>query len=189
MSTRIEKDFEFQSALHFEEQFLLNHFNITLSIIVETDLLREQNVAMERLEHFIYRMLDNGIFVNEIETDMIELYKNAGLKIITLPEEPFDQIIGMALIQKFNTIMENRLVVTDLLIGSKLSDGVRFTIIGEVSDTIMKNESWYNRNSLCINNFDDKSDKASKIVKLFENDWAALDLNWKEKVPKGKKTT
>ena len=49
MSTRIERDLGFSTAIHFADQFLLNEYIMTLSILVETDDYKEQNVALERI--------------------------------------------------------------------------------------------------------------------------------------------
>ena len=53
MSTRIERDLGFSTAIHFADQFLLNEYIMTLSILVETDDYKEQNVALERILHFV----------------------------------------------------------------------------------------------------------------------------------------
>ena len=57
MTTRIEKDFNITSAVHFSDKFLLNYYNIKISLLVETDNVREQNIAMERLEYFLNEVI------------------------------------------------------------------------------------------------------------------------------------
>lgn len=183
MSTRIEKDFTFHSAVHFNEKFLINSFEVTTSIYVETENIREQNVAMERLEYLFNEVLSNSIFIDESLKNEIESYRKSGIKIITLPEEPYDQIIGMVLLLKLNSIIEGKLHITDLNISSYLSDGVRLTIVSEIAENLFDGDHWFKRNSLETEN---SSVNESKVVKLFEDCWNELGLSWKEKLAKGK---
>jgi len=183
MSTRIEKDFVFHSAVHFNDKFLINSFKTTLSIIVETEDIREQNVAMDRIDYFFHEILNNSLFIDENLTENIKVYKNAGIKIISLPEEPYDQIIGMVLLLKLNSIMEGKMHITDLNIGSYLSDWVRFTIVSEIAEHLFEDNQWFHNNTLETEN---NTQNESKVVKLFEDCWSELGLSWKDKPKKGK---
>ena len=126
MGTRISRDFNFLSAVHFEKNFLLNNFSISLTFTVETDSIFEQNIAMDRIKFFINQQLENCIFVQDTETKAIEKYQDAGLKVCCLPDEPYDQIITIILLYKINAICEGRLVATDIQLNSILSDDVGF---------------------------------------------------------------
>lgn len=186
MSTRIEKDFIFHSAVHFNEKFYINSFKTTLSISVESEDIREQNVAMDRLEYFFHEVLNNSLFIDENLVEIIKTYKNAGIRVIELPEEPYDQIIGMVLLLKLNSIMEGRMHITDLNISSYLSDQVRFTIVSEIAEHLFDSNQWFHHNSLETEN---NVHNESKIVKLFEDCWSELGLSWKDKTKKGKSKT
>lgn len=191
MNPRIEKDFYFQTAMHFQGQFYVNSYDLTLSMLVETDDIREQNIAMERTVHFLSSVLQNSILVksskhNTVEdVKVIEKYKNADIRVCELPEEPYDQILGMALIQKLNAIMEGRLKITDMVIGSVLSDDVRFSLVSEVAEAALVGNHWWNKSSICINNDELKAAETKtkgNIVKLFDDSaWVDLGLSWKEK--------
>lgn len=191
MNSRIEKDFYFQAALHFEGQFYVNSYDLTLSMLVETDSIREQNIAMERTIHFLTSVLQNSILVKSSKTNSpeevktLQKYKNADMRICELPEEPYDQILGMALIQKLNSIMEGRIKVTDMVIGSVLSDDVRFTIVSEVAEVVLTGSHWWNKSTICINDeeaFNAECKTKSNVVKLFDDcQWVDLGLSWKEK--------
>lgn len=185
MTTRIEKDLHITSGVHFSNKFMINSYILNISMTVETEQVREQNVAMERLEYFLNEIISNCIFIDSNDTEQIEKYMNAGIRVATLPEEPYDQIIGMILLLKLNSIMENRLVVTDLSISSKLSDDVRFCIFCEMAENIFVGDYWWNNPSQRTYDLDKTSNK--KVVKLFDNLWAEMGLSWKEK--NGQKNT
>ena len=67
MSTRIERDLGFATAIHFSDTFILNEYLMTLSMLVETEDITEQNIALERLLHFVGYVLNNCIFINHID--------------------------------------------------------------------------------------------------------------------------
>lgn len=182
MYTRIERDFVFQAGVHFEGKFLLNIYDMSVSMLVETESIREQNIAMERIKYFLHECLENSVFVCEANKEAIELYSQAGIKVCTLPEEPYDQIISMILLLKLNAIMENRMKITDVVLGSKLSDGVRFNVVIEMAENVFSGTHWWDEPSTCMRNENKSQNKKNKIVKLFDpNEWSTAGLNWKEK--------
>ena len=69
MSTQIEREFTFQAGVYFEEEFLMNVYDISLSMFVETDSIREQNIAMDRIKYFLSECLESSVFVEETDTE------------------------------------------------------------------------------------------------------------------------
>lgn len=181
MGTKISREFTFLSAVYFEGEFLINNFDISLTLSVETDSIHEQNVAMDRIKYFINERLENCIFIQESETRTIEKYQAAGLKICTLPEEPYDQIITIILLNKLNSICEGKLVVTTIQLNSILSDGVGF--IYDIDDPVnvfpYKNGWWLDSSNTISNKTIGKKEKIVRLVK--KNDWVSLGLDWKNK--------
>jgi len=178
----VEKDYVFQTAIHFEEGFLLNLYEIKLSMVIVTDNLREQNIAIERINYFIESSLDSCVFVNQSEESQIKKYDQAGIKVCVIPEEPYDQIIGMVLMMKLNAIMEDKVRITEIIFGSKMSTGVKFIISYEEAEAYYAGDFWYNHPSLSIRDIPKTKSKKEKIVNLFvSDDWTKLNLNWKEK--------
>lgn len=187
MSARIEKDFYFHCAAHFEGKFYINYYEMKVSMIVETESIHEQNVAMERTEHFLYNILEDSVFINQNESGAIEKYENAGIRICTIPEEPYDQIVSMILLLKLNAIMEGRLCVTDMILGSRMSNGVRFTVVREHAVNFFSGDHWWNGSCTIIK--DNKPPKRKeKIIKLFNDEWAEMGLAWKGKSKNSEKT-
>ena len=183
MNTRIERDFVFDCAIHFAKSFYINSYALTLSMLIETESIREQNIALDRLLHFMSAVLNSSIFVEQSDTKVIKKYKDAGIKVCTLPEEPYDQIVALVLLVKLNAIAEGRLKITDLTLSSNLSDGVRFCTVAEVAENFVetgRTDLWWNVPTLCVEHCQKKDD--DNIVKLFgQTGWAEHGLEWKEK--------
>lgn len=182
MNTLIEKDFDFQACVHFQDTFLINFYEFTLFMEVNTDSIREQNVAMDRIKYLVYESMENSIFVNFTDTKAIENYTKAGLKVCIVPEEPYDQIIALLILLKLNSICENKLKITDIKLTSKLSDDVKFNENIETATNAIKVTGWWNEvhPNLCSN----LQNKKEKIVKLVKDTWNDLGLGWKEKKSK-----
>lgn len=181
-NTRIEKDFYFHAALHFENKFYINAYDLTLSLLIETDSVREQNVCVERISYFIDELFKNCIFIYAGEGMAKEQYHASSIRICELPEEPYDQLVGMVIMQKLNAILEKRMKLTDMVISSSMSDGVRYTIISEISENVLDGNFWWNKNDMTLCDSTGKFCDRDNVVSLFSNDeWENLGLSWKEK--------
>lgn len=185
MITRIERDIYFVAGVHFDDAYFINTYDFVLSMLVETDIPKEHTIAIERLDFFIKSVVSNSVFVNEENHDAIEKYSNAGMSVITLPSEPFDQIVAMALLLKLNTIMENKIKITDLTANSLLGEGIRYPIVTETAENadIMMGDNWWHNNDIETTNqniFDFEPE--NNVVKLFDDSvWAQYNLSWKDK--------
>jgi hypothetical protein len=180
MNARIEKDFVFDAAVHFENNFLINNYYANLYMSILTDSAHEQNVAIERMNYFLTNCVENSIFVLSTETKIIENYEKAGINVLRLPEEPYDQIIACVLMLKLNSIMEGKIHVDDIVFGSKLTAGIKFNINYDETAQFAEMKDWWNDNSTSTQS--KQSKKKDKVIKLFEkDDWKELGLLWKEK--------
>lgn len=180
MSARIQRTFVFQSGAYFEGKFFMNMYEVEVFFSVETSSIREQNIALDRIKFFLAETLSNSIFIQDSEEQTIEKYLLADLKVCTLPEEPYDQIIGIMLMAKLNAIAEGRLLVTDISVTSELSDGVTVSHSYEENMGPFGNDGWWNDSSNRISGSTSTSKKSNKIVKLIKPsvDWADIYLTW-----------
>lgn len=185
MITRIERDIFFVAGVHFDDSYYINTYDFLLSMLVETDVPKEHNIAMDRLDFFIKNVVSNSVFVNEEKHDVIEKYIDAGINVITLPAEPYDQVVAMAILLKLNSIMENRIKITDLTINSLLGEGVRYPIVSETAenaDMMLGDKWWHNSNIDTTNQNVFMLEPENNVVKLFDDSvWAEFNLSWKDK--------
>lgn len=180
MNARIFKEFSFLSGIHAENKFSINSYEIGLDIDVNTEDIKEQNIAMERIK-YLFSRIEDCVFINEQEKNCIESYNKAGLKVCTLPEDPYDQIVAVVLIRKLNAITEGKLIVEDISIQSLICDDIRFFVGINETTNFSNNKSWFNENNIAISNIP-KYNKKEKIVSLRKDylDWNTLGLVWKE---------
>jgi len=177
MTARVQRNFEFVSGVYVENELYLNSYNIEMNFIVETDNIYEQNIALDRIKYFFTEKLDNAIFVSEEENECIDKLSTLDFKCIVLPEEPYDQIIGIMLMVKTNAISENRLTVSDIRITSRMSDGVSYLHSMEESIGPFSSKGWWKDLTPTVSS---NKSKNRKIVKFKEAklSWDDLGLSW-----------
>ena len=124
MTARISRSFTFQAGVHFNGTFNMNLYQVDMEFDVESESIREQNIAVERIKYFLGDCLEHSVMIPETDTEAIQKYVDADIKVCTLPEDPYDQIIGIMLMVKLNNIMEDRLLITTIGTTSLMSDGV-----------------------------------------------------------------
>lgn len=179
MTARIFRSFEFQAGVYFSGSFYMNSYTVDATFNVESESITEQNIALERIKYYLGECLEHSVIVSEDEENVIEKYLDAGLRVCTIPEQPYDQVVGIMLMLKLNSITEGRLVITDISIESRMSDGVSCLHNIEESIGPFVEKNWWNDSSTKINNYRSKNKKIVKLNKQ-KNDWADVYLDWGE---------
>lgn len=185
MATTIKRDFEFSTGVHFEGTYYINTFDLTLTMSVETSSIREQNIALDRIKYFLYECLENSVMVDSNDKKAIDKYTAAGMKVCSLPEEPYDQIVLLIVATKINAITEGRLLLTAIELKSHLSDEVSF--VYDFETIILTNphkKGWWMDSTTNISDikFTNKKEKIVKLVK--PSDWGNAQLDWQERTVK-----
>lgn len=180
MTARIHKSFELLAGLHFNGKYYVNQYLVDATFTVDTDSISEQNIAMERIKFFLHECLAHSVFVNQTDVEIIEKYTKAGMNVSTLPEDPYDQIIGIMLMTKLNSITEGRLTIIDLAIESSMSDGVSCCMAEDESLGPFYEKGWWNEPSQRINDITQKNKKVVKLSKT-KTEWQDVYLDWEEK--------
>lgn len=179
MSAVIERDFTFQAGVYFNDTILLNFYEFTLEMMVNTEDIREQNIAMDRIKFLVEECLDSIFFIHDEEEELIEKFSDCGLRVCAIPEEPYDQIIALLLLYKFDTVCENKLKMVDIKLTSKLSDGVKFKENIETAEHTFLKDSWWSQNNY---SFSKQRNTKGKVVKITnKTDWNDIGLSWKER--------
>jgi len=183
LATKIEREFAFQAGVYFEGEFLMTIYELALKMEVDTASIKEQNIAMDRIHYLLHECLGNSIFVEDTDKKTIEKYLQADIKVCTLPDEPYDQIITILLLLKLNAITEGKLHITEISLRSGLSDDVKFVYdVETVVNHPFGNKGWWTDSSTIISDLL-KSTKKDKIVRLVKqhSDWAGVGLDWEQK--------
>ena len=118
MNVKLKKKFDFASGMVYQKKFLINLYSIELKMVTATNNPTEQNIAYERIHYWIDSVLNDGVLIAD-DSELISAYRETGQRLITLPTDPVDQIIGFILFSKFNVnnLEFNSLELIILLLG------------------------------------------------------------------------
>lgn len=187
MNVKIKNSYVFHAGIWFDGKFYICEYSLNLSMLTNCTDPREQNIALERMNHMIYSVFSNTVFVNDSDQERIDLLTAAGIDVTPLPEQPVDQIVGIALLCKLNSVAESRLIVTDVEIAS--NQGANIYYCHSINDQAgpFAREGWWHdsspahRASMPTNN---------TVVALTDaQGWKPLDLDWEESSNQGSSNT
>lgn len=177
MTARVQRDFEFVSGVYIDNELHMNVYEVEVNFLVESENIYEQNIALDRIKYFFIEKLENAIFLNQSNTAIADKFSDLGLKTILLPEDPYDQIIGIMLMSKVDAITEGRLAVSDICISSRMSDGVSYLHSMEEHMGPFVNKGWWSDSSPSTS----LTRKNKKVVKIKEasTTWDDFMLGWR----------
>ena len=145
MNVRLQYDLEFLAGIYFDDCLQINSYDVSMNLLTKTKDSASTNIAMERLKAFVHGVLESTVFINQTNMERAEFLQLAGCNVTTLPEEPVDQIVGMMLYYKLNAVMEDRMVITNLDIASRLGDGVWYQHDEEDSAGPFASDGWWHK--------------------------------------------
>lgn len=184
MNVRLKKTFGWYSGVIHKDVFVADHYTAEFSMITVSDNSEEQNIAYERMKMFMHGILDDAIFIRDNHQN-IDTWNSTGARIVALPEEPVDQIIGIMLYLKLNAIMENRIVITDVEIWSKSGDSMSYLHSHGESLGALAMDGWWTDPRPCWTLPRDPDTK-EKIVSLDRvPEWKDYSLEWENTTPPG----
>jgi len=181
MNVRLEYDLDWRAAVWFENRLQINHYTATVSIITNTSIAQDHATCLDRVIHFVYDELGNTVFIHQADQQQMQLLAAAGIKFTPLPEQPIDQIVGLALYCKLNAILENRMIVTAVAIQSEIGANIRYLHSEHEDATLMNQPGWWQDPSPAHNSFKQTGNSKKQVVKLNRTlSWRELELDWSD---------
>lgn len=177
MNVRLTYESTFVGGSWFDEELVMSNYTLKLKLLTHTMDPTDQNIALERLKHFLYEM-HSTVFINQAEVEQAEAFAAVGLNVTTLPEEPVDQIVGITLYYKLNAIMEGRMSITELSISSDAGDGVEYHHSQAEHSEIFTGTGWWNESTPLHDNLEVESEGDNVVVLDALDAWRELDLTW-----------
>lgn len=182
MNVRIKFNAEIRTSVWLGDEFMVNNYAVNLQLITQSQDPEDHPVCMGRIRT-ILDQLEHSILINQDNTDKVKELTACGFRVIALPQEPIDQIMGIVLFQKLNAVLENRMRVTDLDLCSDVGDNIWFMHSdNEVVHAIPITGWWGDTTPVCINTA--PTANKNKVVKLNRQlNWKTLELDWGSAVP------
>lgn len=162
----------------------VNHYYTKIDFLTMSDFDVNINIAVERSKIFLQEELANTIFINREYLDEIEKLKSLNASITDLPDEPLDQIIGLALYCKLNAIMEQHVMVTDLSLSSDLGDQIWFHHSHDENLGPMNEHGWWMESDIRHCGLD-QAPQQDNVTVIKSHSWNKYDMAWSEKSSTG----
>jgi len=175
MNVRIAQLLNFNAGTWYDDSLEMNEYSIKLWMITNTYNPLEQNIAITRAKHFIFNQIENTIFVESSDALKCEEFVRAGLNVTTLPGNPSDQLIGIMLFHKLNSIMEDRIKIIEIEISA--GTGVIYLHSeNETSEDLIQPDWWASSD---LTHCDFSLVESEKVLSIPQhNAWRDIGLSW-----------
>jgi len=178
MNVRLRKTLSWLGSYVHQDQFNTNRYTATLDLATVTANNQEQNVAYERLKFWFYDVMQDSIMIRDSNPDLRK-WMATGARILCLPDDPVDQLVGIMLCLKLNAIMENRIVCTNVAVASELGDDMSYLHNYQESQGPLAVAGWWSDSR--PNWLSAGSGKKDKVISLDRSpDWKHHDLDWQD---------
>lgn len=179
MNVRLRYNMTFTAGVFYGGEMRMNHYNLTLNMITNSQEAVDHNVAFERIKYFVYNCLDSTVFINVQHQDQCERFMSAGVAVTTMPGEPVDQLIGLMLYYKLNAIMADRIIVEETEISSMLGENMVYLHSDNETTDVENIPDWWTTEDLAHSDY--VVVDADKIVSMNPSvAWRELNLSWAE---------
>lgn len=183
MNVKLRYSITFPAAAWFQEQLLMGNYTLTLNLLTQTLDPEDQNIALDRVKYFLHNEMHSTIFVNQADSDHAESFADLGLNVTTLPQEPVDQIVGIALYYKLNAIMEGRMKLTELVFSSDAGDNVEYFHDENEKTALFPERGWWTEPGLRHSDIvlEDEENSDNNVIALSptaDSEWQEQELSW-----------
>lgn len=178
MNVRLQYVTAFNAGFWLDQQLIMSTYQIRVKLLTQTLDPVDQNIALERVKHFLLSEIHSTVFVNQAETERVEAFADLGLNVTTLPEDPVDQIVGIMLYHKLNAIMEGRMKVSELVLSSDAGDNVEFYHSQAEQTNLFAGAGWWNDATTTHDNIEADEEDDSVEISDADTVWRELELGW-----------
>lgn len=177
MNLRISKSWEWSSGIVLDGNYIINDYQATVEMHTQGDNESEHLRALERQSWWICDVLQDAVLL-AYNDQLVPLYQQTGQRVIALPYPPFDHTLLVMLYCKLNAIMEQRLVVSQVHLGSRQGQGVIYSHHTEddLFDFVL--DGWWCESHPIWSNNVPRTDQESVIALERTPDWHDLGLAW-----------
>ena len=177
MNVKIGYTTQFIAAVWWNGKMIMSNYDVTFKLITAGMDPANTNTALDRLKYMIEEYLIDVVFVNHTEVDQIKKLKAAGIKVVVMPEEPVDQIIGMMLYSKISAVMEGHMLVRGVMLSGTAGDGVVYEHDSTESVAPFDQPGWWNSTDPHCE-MPTKRSPEKVFVIAASNQWRDLGLEW-----------
>ena len=177
MNVRLIKTWQWQSGLVYDDTFYINSYSVATHMHTTTMHDHDHDVAYGRMEHWFQEVMQDSVMISA-DCAVARAYAATGQRLLVFPDQPVDQLVGIMLCVKLNSITEGRLIITDVDLSSVHGADMLYQHNHAEAQGALSAAGWW-RDAGPTWHDRTVPTRAAKVVKLRGvADWHSLDLDW-----------
>jgi hypothetical protein len=178
MNINLKREFEFNAGIIYKEQFCVNWYSVLVHMTTVSLDPEKHNIAYERIKYWFDFVLNNAIIINESDPKLVE-WLSTETRLIIMPEDPVDQLLGIMLYQKLNALTEGNLDIIQVELKSTVGDNVVYIHNENEGFGPLSENGWWNDSKPNWTHMGKKKSKNSKVIKMDRlPSWSELNLDF-----------
>ena len=177
MNVRLVKTWYWQSGRVLAGDCYINAYTARVQMHTTAMDHAEHSVAYERMDHWFQNVMQDSVLI-AAEDARLRAYGATGQRLLIFPEDPVDQLVGIMLCLKLNSITEGRLVITDVDLSSVNGEEMTYRHNHTEATGPMASAGWWQDPRPTWSSAGTKT-SSSKVVALSRSpEWHAVGLDW-----------
>tara|TARA_B100001057_G_C22822502_1_gene939989 strand:+ start:926 stop:1561 length:636 start_codon:yes stop_codon:yes gene_type:complete len=135
---------KFKSIIIVDNELFQNEYDVQLEIKPTTSNLKTQSAYFERLKLLFENVFHNTITSYRSDPLYQILRKSTMNRFIELPKPPYDQVMASVCFCKANAILDGKIHVKSLTLGSFQGDGIKYKVDKNAKElTLLDVNEWF----------------------------------------------
>jgi len=178
MSVRLAKTWYFSALLVSGRyaQPTINTYTVRVEMSATADCNSDHNIAYGRMRYWMQEVMCDAVLLDP-EHPQQQAWHDTGMRVIVLPEDPVDQLVGIMLYAKLSAITEQRMIIHSVSLSSALDDDVIYHHYEDEFQGPFQTEGWWHDHRPV---WQDKPNRRGKVINLDRPaDWHTHELEWR----------
>ena len=133
----------FTAGISLPTGVVMNTFSVDIQLMTTTSDNLDQNIALERIKYVLFEQIADSIILGDKDKKQRTKFADAGFRTIVLPDEPADQLIGLAIWCKIDAITKDVFDIIDISIRSNLGGGICYLHNEDESLGPFEKDGWW----------------------------------------------
>jgi hypothetical protein len=179
MNIDLEKTFNFTSILvNADQDPFFNTYEARICMRTESENAQDYNIAYKRMKFWFYDIMDQCVLI-EHNDPRVKIWQDTALKCLSFPTQPVDQVVGMMLMSKIKSIVEDRVSIQRISVSSPADDFIYYHCDGDDELHWFEEPGWWKNSGPMYNNDSGQKRRTDKVISLSRTtEWKQYDLEW-----------
>lgn len=162
----------------FYEHVIINGYTVDVDMITTSEDPRQFNIAYKRMRFWIEEILQDAVLIKD-DHPYLDRWQATGSRVMVLPHEPVDQIIGMMIYSKLSAMAEGRIELQSVALQSGLDDNVMYHCSCDEDILFLRTEGWWQDARPIWTSNNTKHNKKNKVINIARGpEWKDHGLDW-----------